>query len=1097
MKRENSNKSDRVLKKNHRSTTSSFFLMDQFSSRKVLKYAINSPTKTTRTNINNTKSSFNINKNLSSKKLASITSSNFELTRNSEKNIKLPDLMLKNTSSPKLKKSVKHFYVKSEFNDPDHDSLCFSPDMFNINQVSPKFNFKDPQSFLCSPKSKDPLMVQNEFNKSAIWKDLKQSKKKMVISDKSTFTALVSKVGISANNTVSNNLYKNTSEMIALQDTLKSSPHQAKFTDTTDKLDHSFRLFDNNGNMLSSFNKLASKIKFGAAESLSEMAGNSTLEKNNRYNTSQDIIEMLEGNPKSFNFVEKSNFYIYIRCKSREFPAYIVCDKKCLQIKYHINFVSRDYNVKASSKNIFMVNKSPVSQIKPAFEVKMNNQVRPSEFSNDLALTGDYIQVDYAKSNLIKEKLLNKECEILLIEIVSPVAIRASFTITFSNIIQKKHLDFEVFSKLQKEELFNDMEEDEVIKEIKTIKEKKNENSWQIKSNINMTSSYNEIKQKKLDKSVKNLEERTQNAMKKFKENHKETIWKRQQFQLKNAFFKYKAKLACDEKVRFLNLFMQMYFWCFMIKFTKCMTTIHRKFVAHRKAVLFEKATNEYASRIQKTYRFKMTFVKPKAQRNREIVSLAMGLRCIFNGKRVFNKAEKAAGKFLKEITAKQKIKNDCLQFIQLIKNMQKRMKSHMTVKKEFIIGLENQWQRQICYIGDNLEKFLQIGFEIKLEHLQYVSREIRRKICIHIFNRQLQRYIDTKYEQLEKTNDIEIEKKAIKLSENPKLKKRLSKFGIIDSLQKNASIKDNIDSEQTFEFPGKKQLSELDSIKSASINSSFDEIEEKDIFDKKPNSKNELQTITESKIDQHNQPNEIETPSGNHQPQNQEDIPLEQSSKREISGKLKEKNNIDVDIEKSFLQRVANRNRRQSDMIQNCNEVHRKSIKMLLKSSKKNYVYNSTKFWEFLDLTSEAEIFRNAIKRAPEIVEAKLQYKRFLVEEERKNLLEEQKILRKNTLQRKKTVITKIKKITKPEAQKPPSILPSKPNTPEESLREIFSQMNINNMFPSSSGVKFDCELDDETMQAIIIATMEHCSKMNLFQTGINSKFASILFKS
>ena len=159
MKRENSNKSDRVLKKNHRSTTSSFFLMDQFSSRKVLKYAINSPTKTTRTNINNTKSSFNINKNLSSKKLASITSSNFELTRNSEKNIKLPDLMLKNTSSPKLKKSVKHFYLKSEFNDPDHDSLCFSPDMFNINQVSPKFNFKDPQSFLCSPKSKDPLMV--------------------------------------------------------------------------------------------------------------------------------------------------------------------------------------------------------------------------------------------------------------------------------------------------------------------------------------------------------------------------------------------------------------------------------------------------------------------------------------------------------------------------------------------------------------------------------------------------------------------------------------------------------------------------------------------------------------------------------------------------------------------------------------------------------------------------------------------------------------------------------------------------------------------------------------------------------------------------
>ncbi len=104
--------------------------------------------------------------------------------------------------------------------------------------------------------------------------------------------------------------------------------------------------------------------------------------------------------------------------------------------------------------------------------------MRPSEFSNDSALTGDYIQVDYAKSNLIKEKLLNKECEILLIEIVSPVAIRASFTITLSTIIQKKHLNFEVFSKLQKDEMFTDMEEDAVIKEIKTITEKKNENTW-------------------------------------------------------------------------------------------------------------------------------------------------------------------------------------------------------------------------------------------------------------------------------------------------------------------------------------------------------------------------------------------------------------------------------------------------------------------------------------------------------------------------------------------------------------------------------------------------------------------------------------------
>ena len=60
-----------------------------------------------------------------------------------------------------------------------------------------------------------------------------------------------------------------------------------------------------------------------------------------------------------------------------------------------------------------------------------------------------------------------------------------------------------------------------------------------------------------------------------------------------------------------------------------------------------------------------------------------------------------------------------------------------------------------------------------------------------------------------------------------------------------------------------------------------------------------------------------------------------------------------------------------------------RKSFKELVKKIKQ-YQYNSVRFWNKLDNTFEAEIFKTAITRSPEIIEAKLQF------EKEQKLLEE-----------------------------------------------------------------------------------------------------------
>ena len=68
-------------------------------------------------------------------------------------------------------------------------------------------------------------------------------------------------------------------------------------------------------------------------------------------------------------------------------------------------------------------------------------------------------------------------------------------------------------------------------------------------------------------------------------------------------------------------------------------------------------------------------------------------------------------------------------------------------------------------YIVHNHEEVKKIGFDVNLDYLQFVSSEIRDKICEHFVERQLLRFADSKMAHLEKASDLKLEEKARRVS--------------------------------------------------------------------------------------------------------------------------------------------------------------------------------------------------------------------------------------------------------------------------------------------------------------------------------------------
>lgn len=1061
--RDRINRSERTLIKTNTSTNSAFQILDQFSSPKKVNHNVFSP--------KDTENSFYNNNSMTSLK----KSNNFQLKSNiyqtdSNKNIqselKLPKLRKKKPSH--AKKPSKNF-LQSDINENDFETISITSPIKNFGLFDFKNHTKN-SSFFNSPKmSQDPLHIQSELNKSSIWKDLKRSRKHINFNDSSTFNALAN---MGSQIEFSNFNNKLSSQIMTEKIHKNSNPHLTRFTEEITKIDN-MHILPKEDAYFSQFDQIAGEKKIEVAGTFSSL-----LDMNINYSTKNTLVEMTHGRPTSFNFAEKNNYYAFIKCKNRELPAYIVSDRQGLDIEYFINFVTKDYNVKKNKINVFKSS----SPNKNDFKIKSKNQVLPSEYTSDLTLSGDYVKLEFPES--LNEKMKIKDCEILLLQIVSQQSSRVSMTITFSNVVNKKSLNFEAFSNKQKQQQFGvGKEVDEINTEIKNIKTKKQESSWLIRNNIKKISNFVERKQQKLESNAKILEERTLKAARIAKENWLKTKCRHQQFQLKNHVFKEQKKFKQEEKSRYQHLYYQMYFWCFMLKFYKVMSKIYAKYIQRRKIAMNLQEENLCAIKIQRRYRIINAFFKNKKQSNREICAFSFNLRCLFSRKNVRRNAKKAVGHFFKKALRSWRLKTETLAFIQQIKNIQKRVKEHIKIKRKFIKKLEASWQKQVMYIVQHHDELKNIGFDINLEHLQFVSSEIRDQICEHFVERQLLRFADSKMAHLEKVSDLMLEEKArrvsnshrnVKINNSSLASRRIndvpiqkSQFFIEHKINHIADSVRNID-KQVIE---KKCISPSKSKQDSSMSEGSNLSEN---FDENSSCSHKSEMHDVFRFDN----------------MSEKDILKEENfEKKKLVQQLKLKNNFDVDHDNLQQKRIAKRKRRQTKMAETGDFNFRKSFKELVKKIKQ-YQYNSVRFWNKLDNTFEAEIFKTAITRSPEIIEAKLQFEKEQKLLEEKLLKEQEELLKngnKKAYKKTQRQLTKKKNIAQKNNEKQ---ITQQDDNMEEEVREIFKRPTLIKILPDISAGKFDFEIEDEIMQAIIISTMEHCKDMNSFRKGIQGAF-------
>jgi hypothetical protein len=108
---------------------------------------------------------------------------------------------------------------------------------------------------------------------------------------------------------------------------------------------------------------------------------------------------------------------------------------------------------------------------------------------------------------------------------------------------------------------------------------------------------------------------------------HCETIKKREHFQCKNELLKARALAHEKEESRMEKLYMQMYFWCFLIKLYKIMISIQERY--ERQKVIANQNFLRLMSvqRIQRKFRFIMRFMSNPLSRARKTANQIMHLR--------------------------------------------------------------------------------------------------------------------------------------------------------------------------------------------------------------------------------------------------------------------------------------------------------------------------------------------------------------------------------------------------------------------------------------------------------------------------------------
>ena len=806
------------------------------------------------------------------------------------------------------------------------------------------------------------------------------------------------------------------------------------------------------------------------------------------------FFELVEGIPRPVDFSQNLGAYIWIRCERKIFPCHIICDKQNQEFLYYVWFIKAESLSEYPKFNPKKIAQAKLSQIKGLVESRF-----------DTELTGNYIKFNMPHVERDDEEE-ESGYDYILINVVPPKKCRCQFSMSFSinSMIQGKIFKYYIpFSPKHKLQLFK-CDPTHMAAEVAKIKENrlKNVNEQLLKDNKTKAKHWNLEKSYLITKNSNNLVNRTEDAFQKMRTNRETVIYKHKRFLQRNLIWKEKARLETETMDKITMQFFKMYFWCIIFSTYKKLEVIKKLFRECKFRIIEKKMKARCATRMQIIVKFQMNIMSIPKHRNRKLVHGAQKLFCSLIYENVHEKAKIMTGSFMLSIIGPWKIKVFTLNYIQTIKNVQRKTMDTVKVKKTAIEEVDNLWSKELIKLVENIDEQNEMGIFYNLENLKYITPEIRLKVCENLVNRQILRYVDIKFYHMAKTGDKFPE------HNNDNLQKTYGSINMEHSPLRNVNI--NNPYQESYNIIEESIRESLESMnqtmyKKATDVNKIEEFSVKDIGTKKE----DLNIIIPSLLDtkQHSQQS-IEEMSPQKYSQSltkfQKQKSIAQSPEKKLKSNFKGQNlNIDeksingstmitprkkrlplkkkesfnknlIEIMKPPPKRESSAKKEQNerallsnhrasrlialDEISLLNRIEKHDEpKMLFNNAPRNYQYESNKIWEALEENQYSQVYKAAIDKAPELMEAK-------------KVHEQKKIDAFNLAEKKPK---KKKKVVKGGMKKKKGQTNSHTDNVSQTELSNINTISVGMKFEDIANKKFKCEIEPDTMQAIIITCL------------------------
>jgi hypothetical protein len=209
-------------------------------------------------------------------------------------------------------------------------------------------------------------------------------------------------------------------------------------------------------------------------------------------------------------------------------------------------------------------------------------------------------------------------------------------------------------------------------------------------------------------------------------------------------------------------------------------------------------------------------------------------------------------------------------------------------------------------------------------------------------------------------------------------------------------------------------------------------------------------------------------------------------------------------EINEVFIQRLSARDARRSSVMSSGSQRRMQTAKMLYQEGTVKYTYDSTFFWSALESTRAARLFRAALEKVPHILEARKKWesaqkaKRLLAQQQTEKTQVQPNGKKKRSGNKAGSQIgKKILEIGNPtKGSIPGKVSPYKNSPTKVSTRKysgnsgtqelteeqiiagkILHTVMAGNLLPKVTHKGFKCEIDEGTIQALLIIAMDQCA--------------------